>query len=153
MKLEPRKKAPQGMENLYTDDEGIEGSDKDTISISSMDAREDFNYYWVQEILNSVADGHKICHKGYQRLSVKFQGLLPLTALSVLANLSVPIKPETKTEDDYTVISGTLHEQIIAAKLQTHPEEELYGLQLMKLLADGTTQSAHIIQISQENTT
>ena len=72
VKLEAREKAPQGMQNLYTDDEDVERSDQDMLSISSMDAREDFKYYSVQEILDSIADGHKICHKGYQRLSIKF---------------------------------------------------------------------------------
>ena len=44
MELEARERGPQGMENLYTDDEDVEGSDQDTISFCSTDSREDFNY-------------------------------------------------------------------------------------------------------------
>ena len=42
----------------------------------------------------------------------------------MLANLPVPIKPEIKIKDDCIVISGTLLEQIVAAKLQPPSEKE-----------------------------
>ena len=72
LKLEAGEKAPQCMEDLYTESENVEVSDQDMISITSMGSRKDFNYYGVQEILISIADSHKVCHKGYWRLSLKF---------------------------------------------------------------------------------
>ena len=45
----------------------------------------------------------------------------------MLANLPVPIKPEIKIGDDCTAISGTLLEQEIAVKLQTHSKKELHA--------------------------